>query len=200
MNLDVEKIKKDLIDLSGTKFISKHILERIPYIFNNDADSYLNWRQNLSIQLKIDPHDIFITGSASLGISLNPNKNFKNFNQSSDIDISIIAPHYFEVAWHDLLFTNIKTLSDIMKTALEDHRQRLVFWGTIATDRILPLLSFGGEWNKIITKYKKIQPFANHDINFRIYKNMSAVRNYISLSVSKCKSLLLEVPKNEKLS
>ena len=200
MYIDIEKIKSDLIKLPNSKFVSKSILERVPYIFDENSDAYLDWRQSLSKKLKIDSHDIFITGSAALGISLNPNKNFKLFNQQSDIDISIIAPHYFDVAWHDLLYTNIKTLSSPMRTAIDDHRKRLIFWGTIATDKILPLLSFGGEWNKIITTYNKIPPFENHNINFRIYRNMTAVRNYLTISISQCKSLLMEAPKHEKLS
>ena len=198
--MEIELIKNDLIELSDTKFISKYILEHIPYIFNNDWECYNDWRIELSKKLRIDPNDIFITGSAALGISLNPHKNFRKFNDNSDIDVSIIAPHYFEVAWHDLIYTNMATLSAKMQTALIDHRERLIYWGTIATDKILPLLSFGSAWEKIIQTYKELKPFENHNINFRIYKNMSAIRSYISISISKCRGILLEVPKNEKLS
>lgn len=198
--MEIELIKNDLIALSDTKFISKYILEKIPFIFKDDWEFYNNWRIALSKKLRIDTNDIYITGSASLGISLNPHKSFKEFNEKSDIDISIIAPHYFEVAWHDLIYTNISTLPAKMLTALVDHRERLIYWGTIATDKILPLLSFGSAWEKIIQECNQYKPFQNHNINFRIYKDMLAVRNYISMSVSKCRSLLLEVPKNEKLS
>ena len=122
--------------------------------------------------MRIDARDIIITGSASLGFSLNPNKNFKSFDKKSDIDISIISHHYFDVAWHDLIHLSPAGISPKMKTALEDHRKRLIYWGTVATDKILPLLSFGGEWDRIIKTCQLPEPLVDHEINFRIYKDV----------------------------
>ena len=129
--------------------------------------------------MRIDARDIIITGSASLGFSLNPNKNFKSFDKKSDIDISIISHHYFDVAWHDLIHLSPAGISPKMKTALEDHRKRLIYWGTVATDKILPLLSFGGEWDRIIKTCQLPEPLVDHEINFRIYKDALSIRNYI---------------------
>lgn len=192
MGYDADLIKKELERLSTSSFITKWIIEHTPYIFDGYEMEYIHWREEIASKLRIDPSDIMITGSASLGFSLNPYKNFKPFNEKSDIDVSIISHYYFDVAWHDLLYTSRLVISPQMKEALDDHRQRLIYWGTIATDKILPLLSFGVEWDNII-KESKMYPFlVDRDINFRIYKDKLSVRNYLATGTNKLKSKLLE--------
>lgn len=150
MPRDIELVKQELESSTTSIFITKWILEHTPYVFEDYETEYISWRHEIAEKLRIDARDIIITGSASLGFSLNPNKNFKSFDKKSDIDISIISHHYFDVAWHDLIHLSPAGISPKMKTALEDHRKRLIYWGTVATDKILPLLSFGGEWDRII--------------------------------------------------
>ena len=99
---------------------------------------------------------------------------------------------YFDVAWHDLIHLSPAGISPKMKTALEDHRKRLIYWGTVATDKILPLLSFGGEWDRIIKTCQLPEPLVDHEINFRIYKDALSIRNYIALSVNERKHALME--------
>lgn len=142
MPRDIELVKQELESSTTSIFITKWILEHTPYVFEDYETEYISWRHEIAEKLRIDARDIIITGSASLGFSLNPNKNFKSFDKKSDIDISIISHHYFDVAWHDLIHLSPAGISPKMKTALEDHRKRLIYWGTVATDKILPLLSF----------------------------------------------------------
>ncbi|WP_298019952.1 hypothetical protein [uncultured Dysosmobacter sp.] len=192
MERDIEIIKKELESLPTSFFITKWILEHTPYIFDTQETEYIRWREGIAQKLRIDPADILITGSASLGFSLNPNKNFKAFNEKSDVDVSIISHHYFDVAWHDLIYTSRTIIQPKMREALDDHRKRLIYWGTIATDKILPLLSFGTEWDNIIKQSKSYPLLENRNINFRIYKDKLAVRNYLAISVDNRKNALLE--------
>lgn len=134
MSYDADLIKEELERLPTSFFITKWILEHTPYIFDGYETEYIHWREEIASKLCIDATDIMITGSASLGFSLSPYKNFKLFNEKSDIDVSIISHYYFDIAWHDLLYTSRPIISPQMKEALDDHRQRLIYWGTIATD------------------------------------------------------------------
>ena len=79
-----------------------------------------------------------------------------------------------------------------MRAALDDHRKRLIYWGTIATDKILPLLSYGVEWEKIMKTTPMPNQLQDHDMNFRIYKDAASIRNYITLSIEKSKLALME--------
>lgn len=191
MTRDISLIKKELETLPTSVFITKWFFEHIPYIFDGEEDEYIHWREKIAKNLRVDPTDIFVTGSAALGFSLNPNKNFKHFDEKSDVDVSIVSQHYFDVAWHDLIFTSRTIIQPKMKASLDDHRNRLIYWGTIATDKILPLLSFGAEWDSIIKSSQLFPVFENREINFRIYKDKLSIRNYLQVSINNRKDVLL---------
>lgn len=78
-----------------------------------------------------------------------------------------------------------------MKQALEDHRNRLIYWGTIATDKILPILSFGKLWNEVINEMRSNPPINEREINFRIYKDNKSFRDYQINSVRECQEIIL---------
>ena len=172
-------------------FISKWIMEKTPDIFYNKEMQYYEWKHKMASGLQVDARDIIVTGSACLGYSLNPKKNFKKFNEKSDIDVGVISNDYFDIAWHELRNKKYYKLDNNMKRALEDHKNRLIYWGTIATDKILPLLSFGKHWNKVINELKCIPPVNDREINFRIYKDNKSFRDYQLNSIKECREILL---------
>ena len=187
MGSDFDSFKSDLLSLPTSRFVSKWFFDKTPYIFSGNEEKYIIWRESIADKIKIDPSDILVSGSACLGYSISPHKNFKAFNSNSDVDICIISPYYFDTAWNELLQLNELPQEPKMREAVIDHRSRLIYWGTIATDKILPLLSFGPKWDKIIKDSKTIPDLENREINFRIYKDRFSVRRYIGDSVNKCK-------------
>lgn len=192
---NVDEIKKDLIQLSPTFFATKWLFDTVPYVFESDYLGYVQWRHELAESIEVDPSDIIITGSAGLGISLNPYKNFKKFDEKSDIDICIFSEYYFTIAWHDLLESILPNLTPKMATAVKNHRTNYIYWETIATDQILPILSFGGKWGRIISQMNKYSCLENHEIHFRIYKNRQAFRRYLLNGLIDRQAKLLEEKK-----
>ncbi len=184
-------IKNELLSVPPDVFISKWIMEKTPDIFYNKEMQYYEWKHKMASGLQVDARDIIVTGSACLGYSLNPKKNFKKFNEKSDIDVGVISNYYFDIAWHELRNKKYYKLDNNMKRALEDHKNRLIYWGTIATDKILPLLSFGKHWNKVINELKCIPPVNDREINFRIYKDNKSFRDYQLNSIKECREILL---------
>lgn len=184
-------IKNDLMTIPPDMFISKWIMEKTPNIFYNNEMKYYEWKHKMATRLQVDARDIIVTGSACLGYSLNPNKNFKKFNQHSDIDVGIISNYYFDVAWHELRNKKYYKLDSNMRLALEDHKKRLIYWGTIATDKILPILSFGKNWNEVINEAKSNPPIDEREINFRIYKDNKSFRDYQINSIRECQEIIL---------
>lgn len=190
---EADIIKKDLLALHPSVFATKWYFDTVPFIFENQYDQYLGWRHELADKINIDPSDIVITGSGGLGISLSPQKNFKIFNENSDIDICIFSEYYFSVAWHDLLSLSLRSLDYKMITAIKEHKSKYIYWGTIATDQILPVLSFGAQWGRIIPHMKKYKALEDHEINFRIYRDRLSFRRYLLTSVENRRAALLEV-------
>ena len=130
------------------------------------------------------------TGSSSCGFSLNPNKKFKKFDDNSDIDIAIVSQYHFDVSWRTLrnLGTKKLDLNQFQRASLNDHVQRLIYWGTIATDKILEILPFGKEWLHFMLEMSEELPTQNRKINFRIYKDFESLRFYQTNNLEKIKT------------
>lgn len=184
---DIAVVRKELETLKSTHFVTKWIMGATPYIFEGHEMEYILWREGIANALNIDPTDILISGSACLGFSLNPNKKFKPFDDRSDIDVCIVSNYYFDTAWRELLAVDQRSLQGKMVSALADHRTRLIYWGTIATDKILPLLSFGPSWDRIIKDSQTYDILRERDINFRVYKDRRSIRDYLVQGIEKSK-------------
>lgn len=176
-----EKILDELKTGNVHKFLEHRLLETIPYVFNSNLPEYLYWKSRLSGAITVDSKAILIIGSSCLGFSINPNKNFKHFDSESDIDIAIISQYFFDVSWRhirNLRSSEYHSYSPVIRSSLKDHTERLIYWGTIATDKILPILPFNREWTDAANVMRKIAPTIDRDINFRIYKDFESLRSY----------------------
>ncbi|MFX1708820.1 hypothetical protein PV783_32945 [Chitinophaga sp. CC14] len=190
-------MKQDLIDdilNEPTSYItSKWIIERIPFVFNNDLSAYIDWKERLSTLIQVDSKAFVFTGSSSVGFSLNPFKDLRPFDDQSDIDVAIISGIHFDIAWHFLRNIGPKyhRLKPKEKGAIDDHKGRLIFHGTIATDKIVQLLPFGIDWVNAMSVMSKIAPTIDRTINFRIYKDFEALKAYQKNGVNKIRDKLL---------
>ncbi len=158
--------------------ISKWIIEKIPYIFGGDYETFIHTKIQIGEMLGVDSCAVIFVGSASTGFSLSPNKNFKSFDEYSDIDIAIISNYHFNIAWHSIRNVDINKQMPEVKNSIIDHRQRLVFWGTIATDKILGLMPFAKDWMMAIEELHNNPIFENREINFRLYQDYDSLRAY----------------------
>lgn len=175
---NIDLFKSDFKRYSYEFLTSKWVLEKIPHIFNNDSEMYISTKLKLASMINVDSCSIIFVGSASTGFSLSPNKNFRKFNDKSDIDIAIISHYYFDIAWHTLRNIDIYSLSPEAAMSIKAHREKYIYYGTIATDKILGLLPFGKEWMAAIEDLKKSHIFENRDINFRLYRDHESLRAY----------------------
>ena len=107
-----EKIEKLNSDKEYKDFAMEILSQTIPWFFQEkfktDAPSqYSKFKLYISKKFKVSPNDVALGGSSWLGFSLSPNKNFRNFNKESDIDIvvefqgSIREDFLFNVAHED---------------------------------------------------------------------------------------------------
>jgi len=190
----VKEFKDELIACPSSFICSKWVLDRVPFIFNDDRILFIKWKEELASNLGIDPKAMVMTGSASCGFSLNPYKNYREYNGKSDIDIAIVSELHFDIAWKTLrnLGTKRFDLTPKQKSSLQDHVERLIYWGTIATDKLLELFPFGREWNDDLLEMSKKQPAYNRTINIRLYKDFDALRAYQVDNLEKLRIKLFE--------
>lgn len=158
--------------------VSKWIVESIPALFKGNRDEYLRVKALIASLLHVDMCSVVFVGSSSTGFSMNPQKNFKEFDDDSDIDIAIISHYYFNEAWHNLRQMDTALLSKKAHKAYNSHRAHYIFDGTIATDKILSYLSFGKAWRESIAILRNDPAFGDKDIHFRLYQDHKSLIDY----------------------
>lgn len=173
--------------------VSKWIIDRIPFVFEDNLESYIEWKEDLANELGIDSKAMIFVGSSGCGFSLNPRKNYKDFDNESDIDIAMISQFYFDTAWHHLrnLGTKRYSLNPRQQIAVNEHVTRFIYWGTIATDTILEILPFGKTWIIALEKAKAKKPIDNRDIKIRLYRDFESLRAYQKMNFEKLRGELL---------
>ncbi|WP_242103525.1 hypothetical protein [Lysobacter sp. M2-1] len=187
MAIDVKLFKKELLTSDVEEFVSKHVFDRTPHVFSDDRAAYASWRRALAKLIQVDASSLVVVGSASVGVSLNPSKDFREFSDGSDIDVAVISPYHFQVAWRFL--RNNSHLRAAMtykeRASYDDHRKRLIYWGTVATDILLGYFPFGADWLGASSKMAAASPINGREINFRLYGDAESLTAYSINSVSK---------------
>ena len=179
---------------------SKWIIDRTPHVFQSDRESYLVWKEALAEKIGVDSYGMTFIGSSSTGFSLNPFKNFKPFDDESDIDIAVISHHYFDLSWH--FMRNMGSMrygfTNKQRDLIDDHVSRYIYGGTIATDRILGVLPFGKDWLAAIGDMTKTPPTENREINLRIYMDFESLRAYQVFNLNRIRDSMFSAIAGEK--
>jgi hypothetical protein len=187
------QIISELSGLATPEFISEYLFDRVPYLFSDDRKTFLSWKNALAKAIEVDAACVTFVGSAALGISLNPAQGFKLFDDSSDVDIAVISSYHFTVAWRHLRTQGHRRTHVDARTraAWDEHVRRYIYWGTIATDRLLGILPFGKQWLDALNKMAHIAPTIGRDINLRIYSDYESLRAYQLQSAQQAREEIL---------
>jgi len=187
------EIISDLRTLSPERFVSMRVLEPIPFIFNGDGDAYREWRHDLGTRLKVDPRALAIVGSAAAGVSLSPRKNLAPFHADSDVDVAVISMVHFELGWQWLrqLGADLYALPPDARASVKDHRERLIYWATIATDVLIGHMPVGTAWVPALAAIAQVTPPSARTVNVRLYRDFEALRAYQAHGVTELSSTQL---------
>lgn len=183
-------LKRDGAD----RFLEEHVFDRVPHVFAGDRDLFVSWRRALAHSIEVDPACLTVVGGAAVGNSLNPAKNLKAFDSTSDVDVAVVSHYHFTVAWRYLRTDSHRRMrvDTRTRTAWDEHVKKYIYWGTIATDRLLGVLPFGLQWMRARTSMASIDPTKGRAVNFRIYSDFEALRSYQMMSIKNVRDSLFE--------
>jgi hypothetical protein len=180
------RAEKDDLILCRTLLFSPSmwLLENLE--FDDPDGTYTAIKQFFAQQLDLSDSDVAVVGSAKIGISLSPYKNFKVFDhENSDIDLVIVDPNLFQQFWNEL-FRLFYTRSHV-----KDDFQKEVFlkYVTIERDTSLPS-SLLKTWHRRMDNLKS-EFFSKFQISmaikYRIYQNWEAVEHYHTRGIRKAR-------------
>lgn len=186
-----EKFLEQLESVDPDLIAQRWVIDRTPKIFENDQVAYVDWKSKLASAIEVDGRAITVIGSACVGFSLSPAKQFRDFDDSSDIDVAIISAHHFDVAWRAIrnFGTKIHTLNRKQRASLNDHKERLIYWGTFDTKHLLPKLPFGKQWFEAFEQMTMQEPTRDRDINARIYRDFESLSAYHANGMRKLREI-----------
>ncbi|MBX3308124.1 MAG: hypothetical protein KF751_18920 [Nitrospira sp.] len=182
-----------LREMNSSEFVSEYLFDRISHIFGHDRALYVQWKCKLGGLVEVDPACLKVVGSAGLGMSLNPSKGFRVFDEKSDVDVAVVSHYHFTASWRFLRANgHLRThVDEKTRIAWDEHVRRYVYWGTIATDRLLGILPFGKQWLQAINEMNRLAPTLGRDINLRIYADYEALRAYQVHSTTRAREEVL---------
>lgn len=187
----IRELEVALRELSAERFTSHMLLDRTPWLWQS-RESYVEWKSDLASDLGVDPYSLLVVGSACIGATLNPKKQlFSSFHQGSDVDVAIVSAHHFELAWKTLRELGRKPgqiPTRTQKRMIKQHRDHLIFDGTIAANWFLGELPFGDTWADALLAAEHRLPSPGHEVKARIYRDVDDLRAYHVRNVRRLKA------------
>lgn len=187
-----EGFLKDLDVLSTEKVYNKYLVGGDIWYFKNRYgekwyDVYDAFRLFISDKLGVHYNDVALTGSAKLGFSINPKKNFKDFDEKSDIDIIIISQRYFYLFWEAYVRDSY---AEIKMPNFEDvyfgiFKKYIIFDGFTLSNETY------AEWVKKTQGFEKdiqLNFGIEHEVHYRIFESWDSAKDYYMSSIDMSKN------------
>ena len=73
---------------------------------------------------------------------------------------------------------------------IQEHKNKFIFFGCIACNKILPHFPFAAEWLAAFERAAKIPKTFGRDISARIYRDTESLRSYQTANLRKLKTEL----------
>ena len=176
------QFRKDLKTLSSRGVFRRHIVLRNSVILSDDQ--YFNLKETICTKYNINFTDVLMVGSAKLGFSIKPTRQWGVFSDDSDIDIAIVNRDLFESFWADLY--------EYSKSGAfwpEFHNFRKYFFrGWIRPDKFPPshMFSRSLDWWEFFNETGRSRKFTNYPIRAGLYYNWDFLEAYQCLCIEHC--------------
>lgn len=187
--MNIDEYTKDLKVLTTEEMYNKYIISGDIWYFKNKYgnvwfEKYDEFKLFISNKLDVHYNDIALAGSGKLGFSLNPIKNFKLFDENSDLDIIIISQKYFYYFWDAYRkdsYAEIK-MNNFNKVCFSIFRKYLTLDGFSTTNE------------SYIRWLKKTQGFEkdlqlifgiDNELHYRIFESWDSAKDYYMSSIAK---------------
>lgn len=130
--------------------------------------------------------DVFVVGSSKLGFSIAPQKRYRHFGQTSDIDIAIINHDLYQKVWHEV--------DEYSRSGSywpdKDRFNKYMSKGWIRPDKLpsSPIFGFAAEWFRFFRSLQANRIAGEYKVSAAIYHDMEFLVRYQSEAVSKCRN------------
>jgi hypothetical protein len=187
MNIEelIQSFREDLPNREIGELVQRHIIFGNCYALIHDE--YFELKNQVSRKFGVNPTEVVVVGSAKLGFSVAPEKRYRSFGESSDIDVAICSSPLFDQIWVDIF--------DYWRRGgfwegLEQFRKYL-FRGWMRPDKLPPEKSFerSREWWDFFRCLASSGNFGPYKISGALYKSWHFLESYQAKCVGECKQM-----------
>lgn len=194
--MDIDSFKNDLGSKTPEDIYNKYLIGGDVWYFRNKFgaswyEQYDAFKLFISDKLEVHYNDIALAGSGKLGFSINPEKNFKNFDDKSDLDIIIISRKYFYMFWDAYIedsYAEIKT-DKFGKVCFSIFRRYMNLEGFTPNNQTY------ADWLKKTDSFVKdlqLEFEISHDVHYRIFESWDSAKLYYMNSIKRAKEKIIE--------
>lgn len=181
-NTRKQEFKRDLWDLSPLEITRKHIVFGECAVIS--AEKYYELRNCISEQFGIHTNQVIVVGSGKLGFSIAPGKMYRDFGDTSDIDVAIVSENLFLSVWKDVH----RYFDQGGYWEKKSEFVSYLFRGWIRPDKLPPdqHFEFSRVWAEFFDALSASRRFSNARVAGAIYQSWYFLESYQSIAVAEC--------------
>lgn len=187
MNIE-DRIRTFRLDLPQRE-VGDLVQRHITYgdCFTLSEASYFELKTRVAQNFGIHTSEVLVVGSAKLGFSIAPDKLYRPFGETSDIDVVLCSSALFDALWKDVFDYWVR---QAFWPDLGDFRKYL-FRGWMRPDKLPPERSFAQSqaWWEFFRRLTMEGTFGPYRIRGALYKSWHFLESYQQKCVRDCKHL-----------
>lgn len=182
----LRRFQDDLPNLDAGQIIRKHITLGDPFVLTRD--DLIRLKEAIGDEFTIHPKNVYLVGSGQLGFSIAPQKRYRPFGETSDIDIALVADDLFDAVWEQVF--NYR--NEVGYWPEERRFKDYLFRGWIRPDKLPNAESFplGDRWWNFFRGLTRSGEFGMYKITAGLYRTDHFFETYQGICVGQCQSEL----------
>jgi hypothetical protein len=150
-----------------------------------DHATYFALKGEVAHHFAVHPQHVVMVGSGKLGFSIAPDKRYRPFSDSSDLDLAIVSPDLFDRVWKTVL-----TFND--GGTYWPDKQRFASYllqGWIRPDKLPPsrVFDFAADWWEFFRALTARGSYGGVKITAGVYRDHHFFERYQSICIKQCR-------------
>lgn len=178
----IAAFKGDLATLSLRDIVRRHIISGSCAALEEDA--YYGLRAAVAAKYELHPNEVLVVGSGKLGFSIAPQKRYRHFSDTSDIDVVVLSPNLFRRVWRSVHSYEEQGGFWGRAGSFKDY----LFQGWIRPDMLpnAPSFEIANDWWKFFNSLSSSGQYSPYKIRGALYEDWYFLESYQARAVSSC--------------
>lgn len=149
-----------------------------------DEDQHYELKEEIADHFAIHPSEVLVVGSGKLGFSIVPDKRYRHFGDTSDVDVAVVSPRLFESIWREVFDY---AHEGGYWPARRDF-EKYLFRGWIRPDKLPPsnVFELGNDWWEFFRSLTRSKRFGPYKVRGGLYRSWYFIERYQEIAVKGC--------------